>query len=79
MTDFINVQGEPINKWINLFKVPSTEEKKENYGGRIRMKIAAANTDKLHLVQIINDKNYLLKTKIISNKRFRHNSVLVES
>lgn len=45
ITEFINVQGEPINKWINLFKLPAIEKKKDFYAGRIRMKIAAVNTD----------------------------------
>lgn len=76
--DFINVDGEPINKWINLFKLPAFEEKKEFYAGRIRMKIAAVNTDNRELIDLVSNDNYLLKTKINSNKLKRRNSVRIE-
>lgn len=76
--DLINVDGEPINKWINLFKLPAFEEKKEFYAGRIRMKIVAVNTDNKELIEQISNDNYLYKTKINSNKLKRRNSVRIE-
>ena len=77
--DLINFQGEPINRWVNLFKLPATQEIKENYAGRIRMKIAAANTDQKKLVEAISNSK-LLKTKIFSkNKISRSNSMSVEN
>ena len=71
------MEGEPVNKWINLFKLPALEEKKEFYAGRIRMKIAAVNADNRELVDLVSNDNFLLKTKINSNKGKRSNSMMI--
>ena len=73
------MQGDPINKWVNLFKPTATEQNKENYAGRIRMKIAATNTDRKHLLEIINDPKYLFKTKLSTKKQILNKTVRIDS
>jgi len=43
ITDFFEKQGKPINKWFNVFKPPGTEEVKEMYAGKVRLKITSIN------------------------------------
>ena len=47
-----------------MFKLPANEENKENYAGRVRLKIATANTDQTELIELLNDPRFLMKTKI---------------
>ena len=53
MKDLFSIDGKPINKWFNVFKLPALDCTKENYSGRIRLKFFSANTDRKSLTDYI--------------------------
>jgi hypothetical protein len=61
ITNLISKDGEPLKKWVNLFKLPATDLSKENYSGRIKVKALTANTDNKRMIDLVKDENVFAK------------------